>query len=181
MSFLPSQPNASLLIVFKAHPELAKRIHLLADALMRGPSPFSEGERELIAAYVSSLNGCDYCRSSHTAVAERFGAAPGLVDDLVEDLDRAEVSEKLKPVLRYVRKLNDSPSTVREADAEAVLEAGWDETALVHAALVCGFFNLMNRWVEGLGIEADPKVVRMAADHLHKKGYQGVVELLERL
>ncbi len=30
------------------------------DAVMRGPSEWSEGERELIAAFVSSLNQCPY-------------------------------------------------------------------------------------------------------------------------
>ena len=63
--------------------------------------------------------------------------------------------------------------------AKAVFDAGWSETALCHAALVCGFFNLMNRWVEGLGIEADPKIMDMAGKMLHKKGYNGISELLK--
>ena len=135
MSFLPSIPNASLLDVFKAYPELATPLHEFAEALMRGPSPFSPGERELIAAYVSSLNGCDYCRSSHTAVAERFGVPAGVVDDLVKGIDPAPVPGRLKPILHYVRKLNDAPDQMSQADAHAVYAAGWDETALCHAVL----------------------------------------------
>lgn len=178
MSFLPSMPNASLLDVFRAYPELAAPLHDFAEALMRGPSPFSPGERELIAAYVSSLNACDYCRSSHTAVAERFGVAAGLVDELVRGIDPAPVPDKLKPILHYVRKLNYVPDQMSQSDADAVYAAGWDETALCHAVLVCAHFNLMNRWVEGLGIETDPAMARMAGKHLHKKGYRGVLEAL---
>ncbi len=180
MSFIPSMPNTSLLDVFKVYPELAAPLHEFAEVLMRGPSPFSAGERELLAAYVSSRNACGFCRGSHTAVAERFGMPAGVIDDLDRDIDSAGVPDRLKPVLRYVRKLNDAPSQVSRADAEAVYAAGWDETALCHAVLVCAHFNLMNRWVEGLGIETDPAVVRMAGEHLHKKGYRGVLEVIGR-
>jgi AhpD family alkylhydroperoxidase len=109
MSHLPSLPNGSLLEAFKAYPELAGPIHEFAQTLMRGSSPFSEGERELIAAYVSSLNGCEYCRRSHTAVAERFGVSAELVEMLLEDIGRAEATVRMKPVLHYVHKLNETP------------------------------------------------------------------------
>lgn len=180
MSFLPSMPNATLLDVFKAYPQLARPLHEFAENLMRGPSPFSEGERELIAAYVSTLNGCDYCRSSHTAVATRFGVSEDLVDELVQDIKQAGIPDKLKPIMRYVQKLNETPDQVSQADVDAVYDAGWDEQALCHAALVCAFFNFINRWVDGLGIETDPDMVRMAGEHLHKKGYKGINELLEQ-
>lgn len=179
MSFLPSMPKASLLDVFKAYPELAAPIHEFAHALMRGRSPFSEGERELIAAYVSSINHCEYCRNSHTAVAERFGVASELVDDLIRDVETADVPERLRPVMRYVKKLNDTPGEVSEADVDAIFDAGWDEAAVVHAALVCGHFNLMNRWVDGLGIESTAHMVRMASEQLHAKGYRGTRVLLD--
>lgn len=39
-------------------PQTAKPLNELAEALLRGPSPLARGERELIAAYVSSLNHC---------------------------------------------------------------------------------------------------------------------------
>ncbi|NET05043.1 MAG: hypothetical protein F6K09_11890 [Merismopedia sp. SIO2A8] len=36
---------------------------------MRGESALSAGERELITAYVSGLNACNYCYGSHQAIA----------------------------------------------------------------------------------------------------------------
>jgi hypothetical protein len=40
-------------------PELAgKRFNALTHAVMRGPSDWSVGERELMAAFVSKLNQC---------------------------------------------------------------------------------------------------------------------------
>ena len=48
MVHLPSLPaRAPLLDVFKAFPETNRP---LLEALLRGPSPFSEAEREMIAA-----------------------------------------------------------------------------------------------------------------------------------
>lgn len=178
MSYLRSQPDASLLDLFKAYPEVARPLHELAQAVMRGPSPFGEGQRELIAAYVSSLNGCGFCRASHSAVAERFGEPKERLEALLDDLDTADVPDAMRPVFGFVNKLNEAPAEVGQADVDAVLDAGWDEDAVIHAALVCGFFNLMNRWVDALGLEADETTVEMAARHLHERGYQGILEFL---
>lgn len=180
MSYLPSIPDGTLLDVFKTWPTLARHIHEFAETLMRGPSPFSEGERELIAAYVSSLNGCEYCQASHTEVAGRFGIDTGLVDAAVEDIETSGVPDKLKPVLRYCRVLNDRPDRVEKSHVDAMFKAGWDETAVCHAAVVCGYFNLMNRWVDGLGIPVDPQMVKMAGRMLHEKGYKGISDVLDK-
>lgn len=50
-------------------PETGRPLSELAEVLLRGPGTLARGERELIAAYVSSLNGCRYCSSSHGACA----------------------------------------------------------------------------------------------------------------
>ncbi len=58
------------------------------------------------------------------------------------------------------------PTGVIQADADAVFAAGWDESALYHAVFVIALFNLMNRLVEGLGIELDPAYAESAGDGL---------------
>ena len=179
MSYLPSAPNATLLDAYSAYPEIAKPLHDLAEALMRGPSALGAGERELIGAYVSALNGCAFCRDAHLAAAERFGIDPGLLDQLLAGIEEANVGAHLKPVLGYVAKLNRAPGEVTRADAEAILAAGWPERTLVQAAGLCALFNLMNRWVEGLGIAGDPELARMAGRMIFEKGYGGLSDLLD--
>lgn len=176
MSFLPSLPNASLMDVFQAYPALAEPLHKVAQTLMRGVSPLTEGERELIAAFVSYCNQCDYCRISHTAVAEKFGQPRELMNEFSDDL----IPEKMKPILHYVRKLNATPNQMEQADVDAILDAGWDETAIAHAALICGFFNLINRWVDGLGIKPTPFSVVMMAEHLYDRGYRPMLDVFSR-
>jgi uncharacterized peroxidase-related enzyme len=134
----------------------------------------------MLAAYVSSLNHCAFCEASHTAVAVKYGYDRQLIQHLALDLADADVTERLKPVFRYVRKLILLPDQVDQADVTAINEVGWDDTAVSHAALVCAFFSFMNRWVDGLGIQADPAVVRRAGEMLHKKGYAAVIDLLEQ-
>ncbi len=111
MSFLNSlPPDAALLNVFKSFPVTSKPLIEYHEVLLRGPSPLSVAERELIAGYVSGLNACDYCHGVHEATAREFGIPEGLMVQLIEDIDKAPIDEKMKPILRYARKLTLSPS-----------------------------------------------------------------------
>lgn len=175
MSRFPSlADDATVIDAFAMTPELAKPILEYHQILLRGPSPLSVAQRELIAAFVSGINACRFCHGAHTAVAEAFGVEPGLVQQLLDDVQGSPVSERMKPILAYVRKLTEAPASVRDADAEAVFAAGWDELALHHAIHVCALFNYMNRLVEGHGIEpAGPEVLGGLTRQLHDKGYVG--------
>ena len=74
----------------------------LSQRLMRGKSPLSNAEKEIIAAYVSGLNECNFCYGSHQAVAENFGIAPETIEALLEDVDTADITNKLKPILHSI-------------------------------------------------------------------------------
>ena len=181
MPFLPSlRVKASLLDVFKAFPESSKPLIEFHEVLMRGPSPLTDAERELIAAYVSGLNRCRYCHGVHTETAERLGVPQGAVQQLIGGVETARVPEKMKPVLRYAQKLTRDPRGVSKADADAVFAAGWDDTALYHAVAVTALFNLMNRLVEGLGIKLDPAYVKPASQRLADRGYLPLIDMMSR-
>jgi uncharacterized peroxidase-related enzyme len=179
MSYLSSlKPDAVLLDVFRAYPDAARPLLDYHEVLLRGPSPFTVAERELIAAYVSGLNACGYCHGVHSATALAFGVADGTLEALLADADTAPVDERLRPVLRYVRKLTETPSRVTPGDAEAVFAAGWDEQALHDAASICGLFNLMNRVVDGLGLRAGDEYFALSSRRLADIGYAGLRDVL---
>src|SRR5271157_4346372 len=71
---LPAEPVMRDL--YRAYPATCKPLGELTEAAMRGRSPFTPAERELIAAYVSGLNACVYCHTTHVAVAEACGVEP---------------------------------------------------------------------------------------------------------
>jgi uncharacterized peroxidase-related enzyme len=179
MTYLPSLPdNAVLLDVFRAYPQTSGPLLEYHQALLRGPSPLSVAERELIAAYVSGLNACHYCHGVHTATARAFGIPEGTLAALLDDVGTAPVAEPMKPLLRYAGKLTLTPAKMTPADAQAVLAAGWPEQALRDAVAVCGPFNLMNRLVEGLGIAAGEDYFQVSARRLAETGYLGLRDLL---
>ncbi|MGX7826129.1 carboxymuconolactone decarboxylase family protein [Actinokineospora sp. 24-640] len=179
MPHLPSLPeDARLVDVFTRYPETSFPLLSYHETVMRGPSPFTLGERELIAAYVSGVNACAYCHGVHTQTAQSFGVPEGLLADALSDLDASAVDDKLKPVLRYVGKLTRTPSRVTPDDARAVFAAGWDEKALHDAVMVCALFNFMNRMVEGHGIAADSAYYAESGKRLHDIGYDGLARLL---
>jgi uncharacterized peroxidase-related enzyme len=171
-------PDAVLLDVFRKFGETSKPLLAYHEALLRGPSPLSVAERELIAGFVSGLNNCSYCHGVHEATAREFGVPADLMAQMLANLDHAPVADNLKPILRYVHKLTVSPSRMTKADADAVFAAGWNDQALHDAVSVCALFNLMNRLVEGLGIRAGDPYFALAAKRLHEVGYKGLLEML---
>lgn len=181
MAFLTSLPaTATLLDLFRAYPETSTPLIEFHEALLRGKSPFSPGERELIATYVSMLNGCRYCEAIHAATATRLGVAKGDLEALTHDVELTGVAEKMKPVLSFVRKLTLEPSSVNESDAQAILAAGWSETALYHTVAVTALFNLMNRLVDGMGIALNPAYVETSSRRLAEHGYAALIDLIEK-
>ncbi|MEV4626767.1 carboxymuconolactone decarboxylase family protein [Micromonospora sp. NPDC049523] len=141
-------------------PETAKPLNELAEVLLRqGSDTFTPGERELIAAYVSGLNDCDFCCSSHSAFAARqLDEGMTLVDQVRADLDSAPVSAKLRALLRIAGAVQNSgrkvtPDLVEAARAEGATDLEIHDTVLIAAA-----FCMFNRYVDGLGtlVPADP-------------------------
>jgi|GEM_PF-485399 len=184
MSKFPSLPaNPEMIEVFATHSEGFESLCDYHDTILRGPSPLSIAERELIATYVSGLNQCDFCYDSHRGFAEVHGVAPESFELLVSDPAAAGIDERLLPLLAYARKLTQAPSSVSDSDAANVYAAGWSEKALFHTIAVTGIFNLMNRLVEGTGITADPlrrnaSRDRMANEIDNPRPYAGFAQMI---
>ncbi len=151
----------------------------LHQILMRSDdSPFTIAERELLAAFVSGTNACRYCTGAHSATAMEFGVEESLITGLLDDIETAEVDEKMKPIFRYIKKLSLQPSKMAQADADAVFEAGWSERALYDAIVICCTWSFMNRYVEGLGLTVIPEQFTMEGKML-KAGYDGIFKMFD--
>ena len=84
----------------------------------------------------------------------------------------------MRPVLAFVHKLTLSPGAVTAADADEIFAASWDDRALHDAAAIYSLFNLMNRLVNGLGVEASDAYTKLAAQRLAECGYARLLQLL---
>ena len=157
MPLFPSLPKDALVAqIYPMNPELFRPWCEVEEAIMRAPSAFSPGEREMMGAYCSALNACTYCYSSHAEAAIAFGIDRELFEPLMRDADSAPIDDRLKPVFAFLKKLTLTPSRMTQADADAVFAAGWDEKALQDAILVCCCYAFMNRLVDGHGLPSDP-------------------------
>ena len=146
------------------------------EALLRGESPFTVSERELMAAYVSGVNACEYCHGAHTAAAKQFGVAEQLISDLLTNLTTAAIEPRMVPVLNYIRKLTLTPTRMTQADADAVYAAGWSERALYDAIQICCLYNFMNRFVEGIGLTPIPEQFEMEGRLIKEGSYKGMLD-----
>ncbi len=180
MSFLSALPDdAVVLDIFKLNKPAGVALTNFFTATMRSPSPLTEGQREMIAAYVSGLNSCQYCYGVHSATAEAFGLEEGVLTEMVDDIDSAPVDDKLKPMLRLARRLTLEPAKVVQSDVDAVLAAGWDEQTVHDAINVVCVFNFMNRLLDGHGVKGSPTINESRGKGLHQCGYAPLLAALE--
>src|SRR5260370_13012112 len=128
MSFLKSlPPEAGLLQIFQAFPEVARPLLEYHEALLRGDSPLSTAERELIAAYVSGLNNCNYCHAVHSQTAIALGIGAETIAHMLSNLRDEHVDHRMRPILTFVRKLTLSPGKITTPDVDEIFAAAWND------------------------------------------------------
>jgi uncharacterized peroxidase-related enzyme len=144
----------------------------LTHEAMRGPSAWSVAERELMAAYVSSVNDCKFCVGAHTATASLATGNETLVTAALADLDSAPIGEGLRFTLRMLGKLTRE-GDLSDEDARAVLEIGVSHQQVEDALAICYAFNVTNRLANAFGFEVlSPDGFQAGAKYLLRRGYR---------
>jgi AhpD family alkylhydroperoxidase len=139
---------------------------------MRGPSAWSVGDRELMAAFVANTNRCAWCTQAHSAVARGAYRDGAKVAATLADLETAPVDEKLRATLRMLRKLTREHA-VDADDMRAVLAAGVSRGQIEDALAVCFAFNTIGRMAEAFGfVQASPEAFDAGAKYLLARGYR---------
>ena len=119
--------------------------------------------QETISSYVSILNDCPYSLANHWANARH----------LMGDDQRADLVEKAlhahKPenafegaelaLLKYAEKLTLKPGAMVQADVQALKNAGVPDGEILEANQIIGYFNYVNRCLNGLGVTTDGDIV----------------------
>jgi uncharacterized peroxidase-related enzyme len=179
MPFFSSLPqDAGVRHILQLNKPAGRALIEFHQSLLRGDSPLTAAQHELVAAYVSGLNACHYCYGVHSETAKAFGLPEGVLDALLTDLDAAPVEPNMRPILAYAKKLTLTPARMSQDDANAVFAAGWDERGLHDAILTVCLFNFMNRLLEGHGCEGDPGVFVTRGKALMDEGYAPLLKLL---
>jgi AhpD family alkylhydroperoxidase len=140
-------------------------------ATMRGPSVWSVGERELMAAMVAKWNSCAFCVGAHGAVAAKTMERP-LVDAVLADFRSAPISVALQEALAFLEVMTLRPMALSVEHATAALRSGMTAAALKDAIAVGTLFNIITRYADALDF-AMPSTAEFdrAAGMLLKRGY----------
>lgn len=149
---LPDEELPGIVGLFNFRPETARPLRQLAETLLRGESQLTSGERELIASYVSHLNNCHFCHTSHGAAAvAHLGCDIELIDDIKNGFNQISVSPKLNALLAIAAKVQKGGKNVLDEDIANARQEGAVDQEIHDTVLIAAAFCMFNRYVDGLG------------------------------
>lgn len=152
-------------------PKAAHHLAALSHEIMFADAPLSPAFRELIAAYTSSLNQCDFCMRAHAAVAAHT-LGEDLVWSVLHDCEASALQENEKALLRFTRQLTLSSASIAESDIATLHAAGWQDESIFCVIQVCALFNFYNRFVSGSGVQpVSGECVQRLATRMATHGY----------
>lgn len=166
------EPGIRGLLRFR--PETGRPLSELAEVLLRGPGGLPRGERELIAAYVSELNDCQYCAASHSAcAAAQLPGGIGLVEQARRDPASAPLTAKLQALLVIAAAVQRSGLEVTGQQVADARAAGATDLEIHDTVLIAAAFCMFNRYVDGLAttLPSDPAAYAAGAERLVTEGY----------
>lgn len=162
--------------VFLRDPSRYTPLLQFIEAVMAGPSALSTAEREMIAAHVSKLNGCDFCLGAHIWTLVALDIDFHTISAIEAGPETDGVDEKLRPILRFATKLTQTPEEVRQTDIDALRTAGWSDQSVEDAINVIALFNYVNRLVDAFGIKGDEPYFKHIGSILATQGYTPLIE-----
>ena len=164
-------PDAAKLVFYR--PDFyGSRAKEFTHEAMRGPSAWSVADRELMAAYVSTVNESAFCVAAHSATARRAYQDGPKVAAVLADLESAPVEDGLRATLRMLGKLTRE-GKVDADDMRQVLSAGVSRQQVADALAVCVAFNTTGRLADAFGFAVlTPEGFEAGARYLLKRGYR---------
>ena len=92
-----------------------------------------------------------FCMSSHAAAARcLYGEEKNIVDDVLKDMQRSGVSDKMKALLNIAGKVQVLGKEVTPEDIAAARVLGADDREIHDTVLIAAAFSMFNRYVDGL-------------------------------
>lgn len=168
-----SLPGILELLYYKE--STGKALSGLAHTLLHGPSSLSLAEREIIAAYVSSLNRCSFCADSHGAAASAHLGDGGAYVAAVQNGNLEAVqTQRMRGLLRLAGLVQKGGREVSQADVQDARSAGASDEDIHDTVLVAAAFCMYNRYVDALGtaVARDPADYGKMGARLSKSGYK---------
>ena len=147
----------NILLVHSLRPHtLVGHLGLYKAVLHHSKNTLGRETLELLGVFVSSWNGCEYCREHHFEGLRRLlgdeDRAASIRRTLRADSWEADFPARERELLRYAHKLTRRPDQMVPADVQALRELGLDDGEILEANQVIAYFQYANRTVNGLGV-----------------------------
>ncbi len=131
-------------------------VMLYRAALHDDTNTLPEWLQETISSYVSILNDCDYSLANHWANARHLIAnnekADAIEAALHKDAPELVFDGAELELMKYAKKLTVTPASMCESDVAALRESGLNDGEILEANQIIGYFNYVNRLLNGLGV-----------------------------
>jgi uncharacterized peroxidase-related enzyme len=147
VGFLPN-----VFAAYTLRPEKLRRWIRHFNEIMRGDSPLTPAEREMIGVAVSAENRCIYCVVSHGAELRKLVEDPAMVDQIAIDYRRARLDERTRAMLDYAIKLTQTPVECSQVDVTALRTLGFSDEAIFDIAETAAMYNFTNRMASATGM-----------------------------
>ena len=119
--------------------------------------------QEVIGSYVSALNDCDYSFANHWKNAAHLISDKSRADNIEEALKKRCLTDVFDgaelALLQYAETLTLTPGKMKETDVRALQDAGLDDGQILEANQIVGYFNYVNRCLNGLGVTTQGDVI----------------------
>lgn len=112
-------------------------------AAFRKESGFTPQEQEVVFLAISRENGCEYCVSAHSVLADAKSHVPAEVTDAIRD-DRPIPDPRLAALARFTRVMVAKRGLPSHADVAPFLAAGYSERAILEVVLAISVKTLSN-------------------------------------
>lgn len=147
----PTVPG--ILKCFATHPPLAKAMIDLASNLLFIDGNLTSRQKEMIAAFVSSLNACPYCADSHGfSFLQRGGSTQALSAIQADDIHSPALTHEEQALLQFVAKVTHASAQIHRSDIEQLLSVGWTEIQIAEAVHVAAMYAAFNRIANAFGL-----------------------------
>lgn len=119
--------------------------------------------QETISSYVSILNDCPYSLANHWSNARHLIGDERRADAIEAALQAERPEDVFEgrelALLRYAEKLTRNPGAMVEGDVTALKAEGVDDGEILEANQIVGYFNYVNRLLNGLGVTTEGDIV----------------------
>jgi uncharacterized peroxidase-related enzyme len=112
-------------------------------AQFRGDSGFCAVEQEVIFLTISAANGCEYCVSAHSMVAQAISKVPATVTAAIR-AGNTPADAKLAALCGFTRTLLNTRGLPSRREVEAFLSAGYSERQVLEIILAIALKTISN-------------------------------------